>query len=165
MTLACVEFTVPGRPVPWARAGGNLGKDGRGARHFTPHKQRAAMKVVKAAYQAASVGRNAPMTGALKLEVLCVYEIPVSWSQAKKRAAANGLVWKTSVPDCDNLGKIVSDSLNGLAFTDDALVAVCVVAKRYGQPERTVIRLTELEAWDEALAASGLPGTQGKLPV
>lgn len=164
--LARVEFTIDGRPTPWARAGGNYGADGRGARRFTPHKQRKAMVAVQKAYQAATVGRNAPMlTGALKLEVLCVYAIPASWTKRMKAAAERGLVWKTSTPDCDNLGKLVADALNGLAFSDDAIVAVLSVAKRYGAPERSVIRLTELEPWEAALDAIGLPGKQERLPV
>lgn len=164
--LARVEFTIPGRPTPWARAGGNYGADGRGARHFTPHKQRAAMVTVQRAYKAATVGRNAALlTGALKLEVLCVYGIPVSWSKRMKLAAGRGLVWKTSTPDTDNLGKLVADALNKVAYADDALIAVSTVAKRYGEPERTVIRLSELEPWEAALDAIGLPGTQGALPV
>lgn len=161
--LARVEFTIPGRPIPWARAGGNYGADGRGARHFTPHRQRAAMAGVAKAFQAATVGRNAPLTGALKLEILCVYAIPATWAKAKQTAARRGLVWKTSVPDTDNLGKLISDALNKVAYSDDALIAVTSVAKRYGEPERTVVRLTELEPWDTALAALGLPGTQERL--
>lgn len=163
--LGRVEFTLPGRPVAWARAGGNMGADGRGVRRFTPHKQRAAMKAVQAAYKAASVGRNAPLTGPLKLEVLAVYAVPSSWSAKMKSAAAHGLVWKTSVPDTDNLSKLISDALNDVAYSDDALIAVLSVAKRYGTPERTVVRLTELEPWEAGLERIGLPGTQGKLTL
>lgn len=167
--LARVEFTIPGRPTAWARAGGNAGADGRGARRFTPHKQRAAMRTVQQAWKARSLQdrRNAPMlSGALKLEVLCVYAIPVSWSPSKREAARRGLVWKTSVPDWDNLGKLVGDALNGHAYTDDAMIAVASVAKRYGDPERTVIRVSELEPWEAALAALGLPDKpQRALPL
>lgn len=143
-----------------------MGADGHGVRRFTPHKQRAAMVTVQKAFKAATVGRNAGMlTGALKLEILCVYEIPKSWNRRKIEAARRGLVWKTSTPDTDNLGKLVADALNKVAYQDDAIIAVSTVAKRYGEPERTVIRLTEFEPWETALDAIGLPGTQARLPV
>lgn len=163
-----VEFTIPGRPRAWARTGGNRGQPGV---RFTPRPQRLAMSAIRKAYQAeaARARRNAPLSGAIKLEVLCVYAVPASWPRAKREAAQRGLVWKTSVPDCDNLGKLVSDALNGLAYSDDAIIAVCTVAKRYGSPERSVVRLTPLPAWEERAAEIGLPAKpakpQGTLPL
>jgi Holliday junction resolvase RusA-like endonuclease len=166
--LARVEFTIPGRPTAWARTGSNVGADGRGARKFTPHKQRKAMQTVQRTWNAYALRerRNAPLMGPLRLEVLCVYAIPVSWPKDKREAAARGLVWKTSVPDWDNLGKLVGDALNRHAYDDDATIAIATVAKRYGSPERTVIRLTELEPWQDALVRIGLPEKpQGALPL
>lgn len=166
MPAARIEFALEGRPVAWARSGGNFGADGRGARRFTPHKQRAAMVAIAKAYkaQAAIDRRNATMLfGSIKLEILCVYAVPISWSIKKRGAAFRGLVWKTSVPDWDNLGKLVSDALNGIAYADDAQIAVSSVAKRYGAPERTVIRLTQLPDWEDAPPPAGLPEPQGKL--
>lgn len=165
---ARAEFTIPGRPTAWARSGGNPGRDGGGARRFTPHKQRKAMQTVQRLWNAYALQarRNAPLTGALRLEVLCVYAIPVSWPKKQQEAARHGLVWKTSTPDWDNLGKLVSDALNRHAYDDDAMIAIATVAKRYGSPERTVIRLTELEPWQDALARTGLPEKpQGALPL
>ena len=155
---AKVEFTIPGRPVAWARTGHGSGARVGRATRFTPKLQRKAMQTVQRMWNAyaAQARRNAPLTGPLKLEVLCVYAIPASWIKAKQAAAHAGLVWKTSVPDFDNLAKLVSDALNRHAYADDAMIAVASVAKRYGSPERTVIRLTELGTWEEGAAAAGL---------
>ena len=102
-----------------------------------------------------------PLLGCLKLEVLCVYAIPEGFRGAKREAALAGRVYRPSVPDWDNLGKQVSDALNpepaakrlaaalvGSAYRDDAQIVWASIVKRYGEPERTVVRLTELPDWD-----------------
>jgi Holliday junction resolvase RusA-like endonuclease len=162
--LATIEFEIPGRPTAWARTGGNPGADGGGVRRFTPHKQRKAMQTVQRMFQAATANLNySKLSGPLRLEVLCVYAIPVSWPKAQQRAARLGLVWKTSTPDWDNLGQLVSDALNHLAYGDDSQIVRAGVAKRYGYPERTVIRVAELPNWQDALAATESPDPQGAL--
>lgn len=86
-----------------------------------------------------------PLTGALRLEVLCVYAIPPSWTKAKQAAARAGKVWKTSVPDHDNLVKQISDALNVIAYPDDAQIVQTSFGKRYGAPERTEVRIKQLD--------------------
>lgn len=39
-------------------------------------------------------------------------------------------------PDVDNLAKIVLDSLNKIAYDDDAQVCRLLVEKRYGRPRK-----------------------------
>lgn len=133
---------------------------------FNTKRAVAAKKTVIAyAKQAMARRKGALLTGALKMEVLCIYAIPASWTKAKRAAAAQGLVWKTSTPDLDNIFKAPADSLNGIAYADDAQIAVVSVAKRFGLVERTVIRVSELEAWEDAVAASELPAQQARLAV
>lgn len=86
-----------------------------------------------------------PLGGALKLEVLCVYAIPKSWPAWKRQAALDGKVWKVTVPDHDNLVKLISDALNGIAYADDAQIVKSSFGKRYGFPERTDVRITALD--------------------
>ena len=44
---------------------------------------------------------------------------------------AKGEIRPTVKPDWDNIGKIISDALNGIAYKDDAQVVSCTVEKRY----------------------------------
>lgn len=156
-----VEFTIPGRPIPWARTGGGKGARQSGpSTRFTPEKQREAMRALGLTWKAL---RERKLSGPLKLEILCVYAIPAGWPRVKREAAQRGMVWHTAKPDWDNLGKLVSDALNQVAFDDDSQIAMCTVAKRHGSPERTVIRLTELKPWEVAAAEAGLPGLQPRL--
>lgn len=134
-----IAFSVGGRPVQWQRTGSHHGK-----RVFTPHAMRKAAKAITAAGKSA-MGNRAPLTGPVRLTVVTVYAVPKSWPKKLQDAIADGaVVYKTSVPDLDNLGKLVSDALNGVAFVDDSQVAELLNRKRYGNPERTDVVIQEL---------------------
>jgi Holliday junction resolvase RusA-like endonuclease len=130
-----VEFFVPGEPVAFARSGGN------GARRFTPKKQRDFMALVQLAAHTAMRGRPA-LQGALMATIAATYSIPASWSKKKRNDVC--LYWKTSRPDADNLAKICMDSLNEIAFNDDAQIVCLQVSKRYGSPTGFSIKIEAL---------------------
>jgi len=133
-----VQFNIPGRPTAWQRTVGRNGVK------FTPKDMRSAQKLIGQLCRIA-MGSTPPLTGALRLEVLCVYAIPPSWTKAKQECARAGKLWKTTVPDHDNLGKQISDALNEIGYGDDAQIVMSSVGKRYGSPERTEVRLTRLD--------------------
>jgi Holliday junction resolvase RusA-like endonuclease len=110
----------------------------------TPGDMKAAQDAICWHYRAAARGAAA-LTGPLRLEVLAVYRIPPSWPLWKQEAARLGKVWKTTVPDHDNIVKQISDALNGHAYADDAQIVQSSFGKRYGQPERTEVRLIEVD--------------------
>lgn len=133
-----LSFTVPGNPVPFARAGAN------GKRRFTPPKQATFMTGVKhfAALAMNKAGADL-FDGPVELSVEANYLWPKSMT-AKKRALP-GAAWKVSVPDWDNLGKLVSDALNGVVWTDDARVVSGHVWKKYGDRLETRVRVRRLD--------------------
>jgi Holliday junction resolvase RusA-like endonuclease len=130
-----LAFSVPGEAVPWARAGSN------GKVRFTKPNQANFMAAVKMFAQAAMKKAGyLPFDGPLEMQVRAVYVAPKSWS-AKKRDAA---LWKHSRPDADNLAKLVGDSLNGIAFADDAQVADLRVQKVYGLQAELIVSIMPL---------------------
>lgn len=143
-----IEFTVPGEPLAWARAGG-----GKTRSHFTPKDQRQFMRDVRT-YCALSMRGAPPLVGPVELSICCVFPWPASWSA--RRRAQPGAKWKISKPDGDNLLKIVKDSLGkkratrsasalpALAYDDDARVARWLGWKQYGDAPRLVVALREL---------------------
>lgn len=137
-----LSFTIPGRPTQWQRTATFKG------RRINPKAMVEGQKTIGWAAKAAMHGA-VPMTGPLRLEVLCVYAVPASWPAWKRAAALKGQVWKTSVPDHDNLTKQIGDALNGIAFVDDAQIVRSSIAKRYGQPERTEVRLSRVDGLSE----------------
>jgi Holliday junction resolvase RusA-like endonuclease len=121
-------ITMPGLPVAWARAGR------KGGISFTPKKQRSAMADLKV-IAAQAMGDQAPFAGALAVSMRFQYPWPSSWS-GKKRERNR---WRASRPDADNLVKLIGDSLNGIVWADDALIARIEVEKLYGASAFTQI--------------------------
>lgn len=133
---ADISFVVPGIPTPWARAGG------RGGIRFTPAKQRSFAAAVKTICAAAMLGAP-PLTGPVEMRVMAIYPWPKSWSPRKR--AAPGASWKTSRPDIDNCcHKLVADALNGIAWTDDALIVSAHAWKCYGDLPGLRVKITTL---------------------
>lgn len=130
-----IEFVIPGDPVAFARAGSH------GKRRFTPSKQANYMTAVKHFAGLAMSGKQL-LDGPVELCVQARYLWPKSMS-AKKRILP-GAEWKPSVPDWDNLGKLVSDSLNGIVWTDDARVVSGHVWKKYGDRAEILVRIRKL---------------------
>jgi crossover junction endodeoxyribonuclease RusA len=112
------RFTVKGNPLPKARARGGKGH------HYTPKATRDAEAWVKLHAKRACVPCLAG---------------PVKLSLSFYRANA--------VPcDVDNLAKLVSDALNGLAFEDDRQVVWLVAVKAIDRANpRTEVELEEVE--------------------
>lgn len=127
-----IEFTIPGNPVAFARAGA------RGKRRYTPAPQANFMGSVKHIAALAMKGASL-LDGPIELSIDVRYQWPKSISPKKR--ALPGANWRCSVPDWDNLGKIVSDSLNGIVWTDDARVVSGHVWKRYGDRSETRVRV------------------------
>ncbi len=115
-----ISFVVPGEPRGKARA-----RVLRSGHAYTPRETLLAENEIKHFARAAGVR---VLEGPVYLVVTASYTVPKSWS--KKRAAAAR--YKTSKPDGDNVAKLVKDSLNGIAWSDDAQVAVLHVEKLYG---------------------------------
>lgn len=131
-----IEFTVPGDAVPWARTRVN-----RFGARFTPNEQRSYAGTLKQFCAAAMNGRE-PLQGPVELSVLAVYEWRKSLS-SKKRGLP-GAEAKTSRPDIDNIGKIVMDSLNTVAWSDDSQVASLHLWKKFGTSARLSVRIRSL---------------------
>lgn len=119
-----IRFTVAGPPLAWARSGHN------GASHYTPARQRKAAAVIAWAAKGA-MGHRPPIEGPVVLDIHAFMPIAKSWPSWKRTAAAQRRIYPTSTPDWDNLGKLVSDALNGVVWVDDAQVVSAAVHKDY----------------------------------
>jgi Holliday junction resolvase RusA-like endonuclease len=70
-----------------------------------------------------------PYTGPVQLQVTALRQKPKAAPKTKR-------TWPTGRPDWDNLGKLVSDALNGIVYRDDSQVCRAYVEKDYTSPER-----------------------------
>ena len=79
----------------------------------------------------------------LKIEILACFSIPKSYSKKKMLMINNGELFPTKKPDCDNIIKIVLDSLNKIAYDDDKQVVEVTLKKVYSDVEKLVILIQE----------------------
>ena len=56
------------------------------------------------------------------MSIEAVFPIPVSWSKAKRQEALEGKLAHMGKPDWDNVGKIITDALNEVAWHDDSQI-------------------------------------------
>ena len=78
----------------------------------------------------------------LHLDVVFVFPIPDSYSSAKKQMLKN---YPTGIrQDIDNLVKFLLDTIQGLCFSNDNLVASINAKKVYGNNARTVFSFRKL---------------------
>lgn len=131
--VTAITITLAGVPVAWSRARLN-----RYGAHFTADKIRDFEGRLRAAGRKAF--RGDPWTCALSVELVANVPIPESWSKAKRRDAAAGVIVPTSRPDIDNYAKGSLDALNGIVWADDAQIVRLQASKVYSDtPGLTVI--------------------------
>lgn len=125
--LTRISFEVPGEPVAKERPRTNMAT----GVVYTPDKTKNYEETVKWCYQMAAHGARFPDNEPLSMLVVAYRPIPKSASAKKKSLMRAGAERPITKPDWDNVGKIVSDALNGIAYRDDAQIVDARVVKRY----------------------------------
>ena len=83
--------------------------------------------------------------GAVKAIIYVYYKIPKSYTKKRVQAIRDGLEMPLKKPDSDNIAKIVLDSLNKIAFDDDAQVVELTIIKKWTEEqERIEFELEEI---------------------
>lgn len=131
-----MKLTIPGEPCAKQRP--RMTKVGH---TYTPQKTVNYETLVKQLYITQG---NERLEGALKLTVNAYFSIPKSASKKKTLDMYESRIRPTKRPDWDNIGKIISDALNGLAYHDDSQIVAATVGKWYSTEPRVEIEITEL---------------------
>ena len=131
-----IAFSVPGDPVPQPRP--RVSTRGGFARAYVPatHAVHGYRKAIAAAAREAGVGVHGDPVDVV---------IDFIFARPKSHTRKSGV--RPDAPryprqDADNLAKSVLDSLNGVAWEDDAQVVRLVVSKAYGTEGRTTVRIS-----------------------
>lgn len=102
---------------------------------YTPKETTNYENLVKLMYQQVAKGRMFKDNDMLDVRIIAYYEIPKSTSKKKRKLMLEHKIRPAKKPDWDNIGKIVCDSLNKIAYHDDSAVVDAQVRKFYsGQP-------------------------------
>lgn len=142
-----VKFTIPGKPMGKQRpfvTNGNA---------FTPNKTVNYETFVKLVYDQLEHNNKFFDQGKpVGLAVKAYCGIPKSTSKKNRVAMLEGAILPTKKPDCDNVIKIIADSLNGIAYHDDSQIVVSVVEKYYSENERVEVCLWAVESKNKGFA-------------
>ena len=130
------EFEILGKPIGKGRP--RLGRFGT----YTPQKTANYETLVK--YTFARLFPNVrPTDKPIKARITAVFIIPKSYTKKQITEITNKPVY-VKKPDCDNIAKIILDSLNGIAYVDDNQVCDLVIKKCYGEQEKVIVELEEI---------------------
>ena len=116
-------FTVPGRPQGKGRPRFS------GGRVHTPKKtadyeRRVAMEAI--------AGGVRMIDGAVSLMIVATFRAPTRLPRRVRQEMEDCGAPHTGHLDCDNIAKAIADALNGVAYRDDAQVALLSVVKIHG---------------------------------
>lgn len=88
---------------------------------------------------------NGLIEGSIRARIVAYYKVPKSYTKKRVQAIREGLEYPCKKPDSDNIAKIILDSLNKIAFDDDAQIVELTVLKRWTEEnERVEFELEEI---------------------
>ena len=134
-----IEFTVPGEPFGkqrprHSRVSGTT---------YTPKETKLHEQLIQWAYRKAG-GHKFPEDSEIRITIIAVMGIPKSTPKYRRADMLSGKIRPTKKPDWDNIGKLVCDALNGVAYDDDKCICSACVIKLYGEEPQTYVRLEEI---------------------
>lgn len=132
-----IKFTVPGTPQGKQRP--RVTRNGT----YTPQKTVDYENLIKIMY--INTTRHIFNNKEPLAVVIDAYFEPVkSTSKKKRKQMLDGLIYPTKKPDSDNIGKVVCDALNEVAYGDDTQVVRLEVNKLYSEIARVEVEIKEV---------------------
>lgn len=133
-----VKFIVVGEPVAKGRP-----RFTRRGIAYTPKKTSEYEELVRLSYFASGARRYDDKTP-LKMELKAYFPIPKHTSKIQVERMEKGFILPIKKPDCDNLMKIIADSLNNIAYGDDKQITEMTILKRYSSSPRVEVEISEI---------------------
>ncbi len=108
---------------------------------YTPKKTEEYEKLIANEYRR-QIGRfKFKYNEMLDMRIMAYYTIPKSDSKTLQAKKESGEIRPTKKPDWDNIAKVVADSLNKVAYKDDAQVVDAQVRKFYSRLPRIEVTI------------------------
>lgn len=134
-----IKFSVPGQPFGKQRP--KFSRAGQYVKTYTPDETVSYENLVKLMYHQAAKGEMFSNDAMLDVRIIAYYDIPKSVSKKRRKAMLEHKIRPTKKPDWDNIGKIICDSLNKVAYHDDAVVVDAQVRKFYSEQPRVDVTI------------------------
>lgn len=136
-----VKFTVLGTPTAKGRP-----RMTRQGHTYTPQKTAMYENLVRLEYQRQCGSFQFSRDASLDVRMIAYYPIPKSVSKKKRQMMAEHRIRPMKRPDVDNVCKSILDSLNQIAYHDDAQVVDCQIRKFYGDTPKVTVTIEEIES-------------------
>lgn len=126
-----ITLIIPGKIVPQLRP--RFATHGKFIQTYDPKPCREYKKLVRllANQTVAKQKGFKPYERAIEVVIWFFLDIPKSYSDADRVAAATGKIRPTSRPDLDNLAKGIMDAVKGVLWKDDSLIVTMHIKKFY----------------------------------
>jgi Holliday junction resolvase RusA-like endonuclease len=141
------KFTVPGPPKGKGRPRFGIVRGKTIAR--TPKDTVEYENLVRVEYTAQCGSTRFDDDAALDLRAVAYYQIPKSCGKRKRQDMESGAIRPNKKPDVDNILKAIADSLNEIAYRDDAQIVDTQVRKFYSRRPRVEVTITEAKGRSE----------------
>lgn len=137
--LEIIKFSIPGPPFGKQRP--KFSGAGKYVKTYTPDETIRYENLVKMMYQGAAHGERFSDDAMLDVRIIAYYGIPRSTSKKKRIDMLAHKVRPGKKPDLDNICKVICDSLNNVAYRDDAAVVDAQVRKFYSETPRVDVTI------------------------
>lgn len=137
-----IRFEVPGEPKGKGRP--RFSKAGGFTRTYTPKATSSYENLVRIEYQSQCGGVFFDKGTMLDVRIVAYMQIPSSASKKKVQQMRSGAIRPTKKPDFDNLGKIVCDAINGVAYHDDSQIVDAQIRKFYSDRPRIAVTIQDI---------------------
>ena len=137
------KFIVPGEPKGKQRPRTVKNRYTGRTTTYTPEQTVIYENLVAVSYRQ-QCGR-CMLEGPISAKITAYFQIPKSTSKKNREKMIEGTIPHTKKIDADNLAKAILDSLNQIAYHDDAQVSKLEVVKLYGEEPRVEVELAEMD--------------------
>lgn len=135
-----MKFTVWGKPKAKGRP--RLSTFNGFARAYTPQDTVEYENLIKLSYlQASETQEPIEYDKPIVMTINGYYPIAKNTSKKKKAEMLNGAIRPCIKVDCDNLAKIIADSLNAVAYNDDTQIVDMYIHKWYSEQPRVEVEI------------------------
>lgn len=141
--MKSIRFSIPGQPMGKQRP--RVVHNGSFSQAFTPKETVSYENLVRVLYREAAKGKRFTDEDMLDVRVIAYYSIPKSTSKKKRKMMLEHKIRPGKKPDWDNIGKIICDSLNTVAYRDDSSIVDAQVRKFYSENPRVDVTIRRID--------------------
>jgi len=133
-----VSFIIPGEPQGKGRH-----RTTKSGHSYTPRETVLYENLIKTVYIQQTGSFRFDDNEPLDIRITAYFPIPKSVSKRKRQAMLDRILRPVVKRDWDNIGKVVCDALNNIAYRDDRQIVDATVRKFYSDEPRVVVTISE----------------------